>query len=107
MTRLHSSSGEPIHTLRGHMDMVTAVKLMPDASVLSCGRDGMIFIWSPTRPDGEWNNIGTSAENPGYVAPQGDKWSDDEPDGTDGEGERTFQPAIFSMYRRDSANESL
>jgi WD40 repeat protein len=45
VTPLHSSTGEPIHTLTGHVDMVSALQMTSDCRCVSGGRDGMLFLW--------------------------------------------------------------
>jgi hypothetical protein len=85
------------------MDMVTAVKLLPDISVLSCGRDGMIFMWSPTSAHNDANTGPSTCEN-GAAASRGDNWSDDDDEAMAGTEARGFQPAIFRMYRDDATD---
>lgn len=117
ITPLHSSTGEPIGVLSGHMDMVSAVQILPDATVVSCGRDGMIFVWEPLgkRSDAAATD---GAGSEGSVRNEKDNWSEDDDDDDDnggggggagesstsggGRSKRRFQPNILRMYREDA-----
>jgi len=47
----HSEDGQPTRLLRGHLQRVTALAYRkPQQQVISAARDGLIFLWAPTRP---------------------------------------------------------
>eukprot|EP00602_Paraphysomonas_sp_CaronLab_P010058 CAMPEP_0185037324 /NCGR_PEP_ID=MMETSP1103-20130426/31563_1 /TAXON_ID=36769 /ORGANISM="Paraphysomonas bandaiensis, Strain Caron Lab Isolate" /LENGTH=129 /DNA_ID=CAMNT_0027575249 /DNA_START=269 /DNA_END=655 /DNA_ORIENTATION=- len=97
LTPMHSSTGQPIHILRGHLDVVNGTQLLPTGRAISCGRDGMIFLWAPP-VDSE---VLERASN--HAKSTVDAWSDSDNDSTEdgNNNRRSFVPAILDMYRQD------
>lgn len=49
LTPLHSSTGEPIKVLSGHLDQISGIQVLSDYRVVSVGIDGMIFLWDQSQ----------------------------------------------------------
>lgn len=51
MIPVHSSDGQPMRILRGHLDRVTSVVYRRShQQLISAGKDGMVFVWEAPRP---------------------------------------------------------
>ena len=91
--------------------MPTAVKLLPNTCVVSCAKDGMVYLWSQPIGDMEVDTEKGPANGAGRK--DGDVWSDDDSEDEIGSGtydmrdsERKrkrmrFQPNILRLYNSD------
>lgn len=116
---LHSSIGKPIKILRGHIEMVNAVVFRePRQQIISCSRDGLIFLWDCPSSDQTSSSIcfedykirsrnGNYASNSfhGHNDDDKDSWSDDELIPVrETEIRRHFIPPIIQNYIDDATS---
>lgn len=90
---LHSPTGLPIRTLKGHLGMPSSlIYRKPYHQILSAGKDGMVFLWDPKleapvrKRSGDVSpslggavNLELSIDVDAMHGASGDYWSDDEP----------------------------
>lgn len=94
LTPLHSTTGEPVNVLNGHLDQISGIQILSDYRVISVGHDGMIFLWDESQhiQDLEDEQV---------------DWLDDVKDGKNGDdndifsGENEFIPNILRNYLSD------
>ena len=105
LTQLHSSTGKPFLTLKGHLGMIHSIIYRSlHQQIISSASDGLIFIW-------DTDNISNKLIKPSnaishHYEVESD-WSGDEDDHQQNNGyKKCFIPPIIQQYLDDAKNTS-
>ena len=59
---VHSSDGQPVRILKGHLERVTSIVYRRSKhQIVSAGKDGMVFVWDAMKHNNNGNSNNTNS----------------------------------------------